>query len=170
MNTYQILTSLLILSSLCSLSSSVIPSSLFICNQYTCSPANGKCRRDNECICAFGYTTIDDVSFGDFKCNYKQKSQVKAFLLEFLIGFGIGHFYIGNVTLALVKLLYSSFTCFVICQLPSFAKIQSTKRCAYYIQLIFGLGWVMWQIVDSLMIVMNYYKDSNGIEMKSSWK
>lgn len=166
MNTYQVFISLFILSSLCSLSSSSIPSSLFICNQYTCSPANGKCGRDNECICAFGYTTIDDDSFGDFKCNYKQKSQVKAFLLEFLIGFGIGHFYIGNVTLALAKLLYSSFTCFVICQLPSFAKIKSTKRCAYYIQLIFGLGWVMWQIVDSIMIVMNYYKDNNGMKLR----
>ena len=139
---------------------------LFICNQYTCSPSNGKCGRDNECICAYGYITVTDEKFGNFHCNYKMKSQVKAFLLEFLIGFGIGHFYIGNITIALTKLLYSSLTCYIICQLPSFEKINSVKKCAYYFQLILGLGWAAWQITDSVLIAMNRYKDENGVSLR----
>lgn len=139
---------------------------LYICNKYTCPLLNGKCGRDNECECVFGYTTIDNIKFGDFHCNYKMKSQVKAFLLEFLIGFGIGHFYIGNKILALVKLLFASMTCFIICQLPSIEKIKSIKICAYYIQMIFGSFLIIWQIVDSVLIGCGVYKDNNGIPLR----
>ena len=141
-------------------------SHLFICNQYTCPAISGKCGRDNECICAFGYTTIESEKFGDFKCNYKMKSQIKMFLLEFLVGFGVGHFYIGNIKIALAKLLYSSLTCYIVCQLPSLEKLQSCRHCAYYLQLVFGIGWILWQILDSILIGFGFYKDNYGVELR----
>lgn len=139
---------------------------LLSCNKYTCSPHNGKCSLDNKCLCANGYTTINDKKFGDFECNYKMKSQATTFLLELIIGFGMGHFYLGNVNLALCKLFFSVFACYFICMLPSFEKIRLTKMCAYYSQFIFGLIWVIWQIVDCVLILKNHYKDINGIEMR----
>ena len=68
---------------------------LVICNKYTCPKSRGICNEDNECVCVKGYDTIDDLSRGDFYCNYRKKSKLIAFLLEFVLGFGSGHFYMG---------------------------------------------------------------------------
>ena len=66
---------------------------LVICNKYTCPKSRGVCNEENECVCVKGYDTIDDLSRGDFYCNYKKRSKLITFLLEFVLGFGSGHFY-----------------------------------------------------------------------------
>ena len=43
---------------------------LFICNKYTCPKNRGTCNENNECVCIKGYDTVDDLSKGDFYCNY----------------------------------------------------------------------------------------------------
>ena len=97
-----------------------------------CSVSNypgkrGKCTLDNQCKCFDGYLSIDDDNF-PFYCNYEQKKQITAFLLEFFIGFGIGHLYVGNVDIALDKLITFFTTYFIICFIPYFTA-QTKSNC-----------------------------------------
>ena len=103
---------------------------LVICNKYTCPKSRGICNEDNECVCVKGYDTIDDLSRGDFYCNYRKKSKLIAFLLEFVLGFGSGHFYMGHTTLGTIKMIYTSLTCLLFCQYYSISKITEIKRFA----------------------------------------
>ena len=69
----------------------------------TCSIEGGKCQNE-KCICNDWYTTytykVDHQKrYEIYKCCYKQKSKLTAVVLEFVIGFGLGHFYVGNYTL-----------------------------------------------------------------------
>ena len=139
---------------------------LIICNKYTCPKSRGACNERNECICLKGYDTIDDLSKGDFYCNYKKKSKLITFLLEFVLGFGAGHFYIGNINLGTVKMIYTSLACLLFCQYNSIKKITEIKRIAVPLERILILGWVVWQIVDGLLIYFGYYKDGNGYELR----
>ena len=63
-----------------------------LCATTYCSINGGTCN-GNTCACKSGYITKDASSI---PCCYKQKSQLTAFLLEFIFSFGFGHFYIGN--------------------------------------------------------------------------
>ena len=103
---------------------------LVICNKYTCPKSRGLCNEENQCICIKGYDTIDDLSKGDFYCNYKKKSKLIAFLLEFVLGFGAGHFYMGKTTLGTYKMVYTSITCLLFCQFQSIRKITEIKKAA----------------------------------------
>ena len=38
-----------------------------------------------------------------------------------------------------------------------------------YLVNIMGLIYVFWQILDGILILFNFYTDSNGIPMKNSW-
>ena len=72
--------------------------------------------RKPHCECNLGYSSYDiDVLKSDhnIKCCYQQKGQLTAFILEMFIGFGIGHFYIGNYLFAVIKLVVQIFLCFL---------------------------------------------------------
>ena len=138
---------------------------LVICNKYVCPKSRGVCNEKNECICIKGYDTIDDISKGDFYCNYRKKSKLIAFLLEFVLGFGTGHFYIGHINLATVKMIYSAFTCLLFCQYNSIKKITEIKKLAIPIERILIIGWVAWQLIDGLLMFFGFYKDGNGYEL-----
>ena len=139
---------------------------LVICNKYTCPKSRGICNEDNECVCVKGYDTIDDLSRGDFYCNYRKKSKLIAFLLEFVLGFGSGHFYMGHTTLGTIKMIYTSLTCLLFCQYHSISKITEIKRFAVPLERILLIGWAIWQILDGLMISFDFYKDGNGYELR----
>ena len=139
---------------------------LVICNKYTCPKSRGVCNEENECVCVKGYDTIDDLSRGDFYCNYKKRSKLIAFLLEFVLGFGSGHFYMGHTILGTIKMIYTSLTCLMFCQYYSIRKITELKRFAIPLEQILLIGWAIWQILDGLLIGFNFYKDGNGIELR----
>ena len=139
---------------------------LIICNKYTCPKSRGVCNEENECICIRGYDTVDDLSKGDFYCNYKKKSKLITFLLEFVIGYGSGHFYIGNVSLATIKMIYTSLACLLFCQFNSIKKITEIKKVAVPLERVLLLGWIAWQLIDGLLIFFGYYKDRNGHELR----
>ena len=143
-----------------------IDDQLVICNKYTCPKNRGICNEKNECICLKGYDTVDDLKRGDFYCNYRRKSKLIAFLLEFILGFGAGHFYIGNINLATFKMIYTSFTCLLFCQYNSIKKITEIKNIAIPVERILIFGWVAWQIIDALLIIFGIYKDGNGYELR----
>ena len=69
-----------------------------------------------KCKCNLGYSSYDiDVlnkSDSTIHCCYKQKSHLTAFYLELFLGFGSGHFYIGNINFGLFKFFVQLFLCF----------------------------------------------------------
>ena len=139
---------------------------LVVCNKYTCPKSRGVCNEDNECVCIKGYDTIDDLSRGDFYCNYKKKSKLMAFLLEFVLGFGSGLFYMGHTTLGTIKMIYTSLTCLMFCQYHSIRKITELKSFAVPLERILLVGWAAWQIIDGLLIAFGFYKDGNGYKLR----
>ena len=69
-----------------------------------------------HCECNLGYSSYDITGLKtdhNIKCCYEQKGQLTAFLLEMFLGFGIGHFYLGNFYFAIIKLLVQIFLCFL---------------------------------------------------------
>ena len=140
---------------------------LVICNKYTCPKSRGICNEENECVCIKGYDTIDDLSRGDFYCNYKKKSKLITFLLEFVLGFGAGHFYMGKTTLGTIKMIYSTLTCLLFCQFQSIRKITEIKQIAVPLERALLCGWIAWQIIDGLLIFFGFYHDGNGYELRS---
>eukprot|EP01084_Bolivina_argentea_P317248 550037_1 len=66
------------------------------------------------CLCDSGYTTHNPP--GNTECNYKQKSQMTAFLLSLILGgFGAGRFYVGDYSLGVAKLLVFIMWCCAPC-------------------------------------------------------
>ena len=140
--------------------------SLVICNKYTCPKNRGACNEQNECVCLKGFDTVDDLSKGDFYCNYQKKSKLITFLLEFVLGFGAGHFYRGGLLLATIKMIFTCFTCLLFCQFNNIRKIPEYQSVGVPLERYSILAWIVWQIVDGLLIYFGCYKDGNGIEMK----
>lgn len=145
---------------------SIAAEQLFICNKFTCPKGRGVCEKDNTCVCEKGYSTIDSAKHGDFYCNYKKKSQLISFLLEFIVSFGAGHFYLGNFTIATVKMIFTAFTCILFCQYHSVIKITEFKNYAKTTELVSVGGWICWQIIDAFLLGFGFYNDGNGIELK----
>ena len=69
------------------------------------------------CQCNKGYSSYDiDKNLTKYSedavyCCYKKKSILTSFLLELFLGFGIGHFYLGNTVYFFVKLFIELFFC-----------------------------------------------------------
>lgn len=138
------------------------------CNKFNCPVSQGICTKNNICICFDGYITIDDDKYGFYQCNYRKKSQTLAFIFEFIIGFGVGHLYLGNMKFALLKLIFCYATAFFICFFPVFIQSIRSKffrKIAPYIQTAFSVSYCTWQIVDGILIGIGHYKDGNGIDM-----
>ena len=95
----------------------------------------------------------------------KKKSKVTAFLLEFILGFGSGLFYIERTTLATIKMIYTTITCLMFCQYHSIRKITELKRFAIPLERILLIGWAVWQIIDGILIAFGFYKDGYGHEL-----
>ena len=74
---------------------------------------------ESRCECNIGFSSydIDVLKLEDSTtyCCYEQKSQFNAFLLEIFLGFGIGHFYIGDIKYGLIKFFLQLFLCFAFC-------------------------------------------------------
>ena len=139
---------------------------LIICNKYTCPHNRGKCNENNECICLNGFDTVNDLSKGDFYCNYRKKSKLISYLLEFVLGFGSGHFYMGNKLLGTIKMIFTSITCLLFCLHNSIKVITEYKKVVLPLERCMILLWIVWQILDGILILSGFYKDGNGNELK----
>ena len=144
------------------------PKNFLICNKINCPKSRGICTRDNKCVCLGDYTTIKEME-GNYQCNYQQTNQSKVFILEFLLGLGAGHFYLGNYTLGFFKFTFAFITFILTGISPCLQYNQiKNKNFLYFINFM-GLIYVLWQAIDGILIAINFYKDSNGIPMKNSW-
>ena len=99
------------------------------CTNGACS-TNGNCKIDiltmkaqtnmqSRCECNIGYSSYDievqNLGQNRVYCCYEKKSQFIAFILEICLSFGIGHFYIGDMTYGLVKFFLELFLYFISC-------------------------------------------------------
>jgi hypothetical protein len=73
---------------------------------------NGVCTSSQQCKCNKGYITFPSDHYP--YCNYKQKSQLIAFLLEFFLGLegGAGEFYIENKSFGITQFIHRSSSAF----------------------------------------------------------
>ena len=120
------------------------------------------------CECHKGYDTYP--SDNSIKCNYKKKSQVKAFLLELLLCYGAGHFYIHNYKRAIPKLIvFAFFYClFIALRIITKAK-EENKKANLIISISAGIsliGMITWQIIDLVGFGKNQFDDENSIGLK----
>lgn len=148
----------------------VVEENLDCTNSDDCSK-NGFCER-GKCSCFFGYVTTKDSN--GFSCNYKQKIQVTAFILELFLGFGMGHYYSERFAHATLKLLALIVGITSICLYPLFMKciqrneandyLYCSVSCLFYL-IAMGLAFLI--IYDLMMFGLNKYNDGKGIPLKS---
>lgn len=145
-----------------------------IISQYMNSEQNYVQASMVKCFCNKGYLTkLDQIN--TISCCYKQKELTKAFLLELLINFGAGHFYVGNIYSGLAKLIIS-ITLLSVCLLCLIVMCNEKKndeekrKCNFlgYIVISSFAGYILLEIIDLCLFGCGYYKDSNG-EPLSSW-
>lgn len=146
------------------------PTNFLICNKINCPQDRGVCTRDNKCVCIGDYITSINLKekYGNYQCNYPQANQSKVFILEFLLSFGAGHFYLGNFPIAIIKFIFCLCTAILLSISPCLAYNQIKHKT--YDNILMGMGfiWIIWQIIDGTLIAMNYYVDRNGVPMKLS--
>ena len=144
------------------------------CGEWNCNLDNGNCTEydDNKghyfCNCHSGYTTYPYDN--DIQCNYKQKSQLKAFLLELFLCYGSGHFYVHNYKLAIPKLIVFVFFYYLFIALRIITKAKEENKLANLIICIGAgvtfLGLLTWQIIDLVNFGRNKYNDGNNIPLR----
>lgn len=141
-----------------------------ICNKSNCPRGQGVCAIDNKCLCVGDYMTHTDFEkFGNTQCNYLKRNQAKVFIMEFIFGFGAGHFYLGNYILALIKFCYTFCTVVIVSIYPCLQTNKKVVGVYKYVMGFFAIGYIIWQCIDGYLIAKSIYKDSNGIEMNSAW-
>ena len=150
------------------------PNNIKLCDDGETQCDHGECiTYDDEpskyfCKCYPGYDTYPYEN--SVKCNYKKKSQLKAFLLELLLCYGAGHFYIHNYKRAIPKLIvFVFFYClFIALRVITKAK-EENKKANLIISISAGvslLGMVIWQIIDLVGFGKNQFDDGNNIGLE----
>ena len=142
------------------------------CGEVKCSKLYGECTSDDDtnekkCVCLDSHATYPENS--EKQCNYKRKKQLTAFLLEFFVTYGAGHFYTKNYKLAIPKLVvFVVFYClFIVLRIISKAREES-KVASLIIcitALVCLVGMLCWQLYDLIQFGRNKHKDGNGIKL-----
>lgn len=144
-----------------------------------------------SCVCDRGWT--DDPYNSDVKCCYKRKSQFVAFALETFVGFGVGHFYIENDFVGMIKMLLCITLCCSCCLISvcfcykedpntligenrgrrvyrehlNMSSRYPLKYKLFNFFLIFSCcSIVLWQLIDAILFGINFYSDGNGIRLE----
>lgn len=140
-----------------------------------CVLENMNCEQDlHNCTCKEGYISDVRNNFTYAYCSFEQKKQLTAFLLEFFLGFGAGHFYRKAYLMAGLKLGAFVFSIYVLLSFYCMA-IDSTNcsDCSVFlVTVIYGaysLGIGFWYVFDLVYFAKNNYQDyshSYPIDMK----
>ena len=151
------------------ISLSLIQSIYSACNAVNCPPLRGVCN-GNECVCEEGYLTVNNknVQNNGVFCNYHLKSRFIAFILEFFFPFGVGHFYSGNIVLAIIKLALFIVLICTCCAVLCCVTGKVINACSFIICLIVVLciiGIAFMEIFDLVSYGLGLYSDGNGIGM-----
>ena len=124
-----------------------------------CNNETMKCldeERKHHCSCIKGYITYVNDTKNVKYCNFRQKKQLIAFILEFCVGFGAGHFYRHHFLMASLKLVAFILGIAFIFTFPITAKKIAECDCEclaiilsifYYIYLCGLAFWYIWDLV-----------------------
>lgn len=149
------------------------------CGTDNCNVIGGNCV-NSLCVCKSGYITrttlISKNNAPQIKCCYQQKSQLTAFLLEFIFSFGFGHFYRGDNLVGCLKFFLYLGLYIVDGYLLYYKKKQVENEnfsmkvdlLVYSVTIFVFLFWIIWQVYDCVQFGSNSYKDQNG-EPLFSW-
>ncbi len=150
------------------------------CSNTNCMIPNGVCVDNSTCKCLDGWAVFQDANSPQTMypqaCNYQQKRQLVAFLLEFFFPCGIGHFYAGRVLMGVMKLILLALPilalclgfCGIIASPHGEGKSDASGACVLIMAIfIYGsycaLG--IWGFVDIILFGINSYKDGNGVPL-----
>lgn len=147
------------------------------CSISNCPYPNGICE-NNECECNSNYVTLYTIDSNNntvyntdkHLCDYKKKSQIKAFLLELFFPFGIGHYYINNYLLGTIKLLLFLLLCTLGCvKLTYKDNIHSIKKglLIKILSITLLLSVFIWEIIDLVIFGINGYTDNNDVDLEN---
>jgi hypothetical protein len=149
-----------------------------ICGTEICHPEGGYCNNEYKCICNPGYTTFSPIILPNAEhkvnCNYKQKSDLKAGLLEMIFGCGLGHFYAGRKINGSIKLFCVLILCTCCCvTLVMMKKISQESQAEYHtftsllflLSIVYTICLILWQFIDGILFFFGVYNDGNGIEL-----
>ena len=75
------------------------------CDQFNCPEPNYCSEDKKQCICGQGQANYPFVGENGQYCQYKQYKQLVAFLWELLLNLGIGHFYIKDIIIGVLKMI-----------------------------------------------------------------
>ena len=102
-------------------------------------------------------------------CQYEQKKQLVAFLLEVIFPFGVGHLYAKRTLNGMLKLLFVIlFPCLMCCIAICSASSLSQKVGPFLIMgigALYGLGSIAWLIIDLIFFGTNKYMDGNSVPL-----
>ena len=123
--------------------------------------------RKHHCSCNKGYITYVNDTKNVKYCNFKQKKQSIAFILELCVGFGAGHFYRNHFVMASLKLVAFILGIVFIFTFPITAKKVASDDCdcewlAILLSIIYYLylcGLAFWYIWDLVYFGKNKYLD-----------
>jgi len=153
-----------------------------------CLPTRGVCTDNKTCYCLSGFVNfetnsnnlgLEKVSNYQFQnqniinesyCNYPQKKQLFAFILEFIFPFGVGHFYSLRTSYALIKMtvviiLPCLFMCLALCCLvknnPEGGVLGFVGIC------LIAIVYSLWLLYDLINFGINNFLDGNGVPLQS---
>jgi hypothetical protein len=132
---------------------------------------HGVCSGNYTCVCNTGYITFPSSSING--CNYKQKSQLTAFLLQFFLGeiCGAGEFYLGNNDIGAGQIVYfwgnTIFIILMICTLTNFYKENEIMSTIYIWRILSGIGLIIWWIYELVVISNGIRHDGNDAPLEN---
>jgi hypothetical protein len=142
-----------------------------VCDSLLCLIDGGLCNSKLKCICKQGYTNKNKNSI--FGCDYEQKNAKIAFFLEFIIGFGVGHYYAKRYTFGFIKMLIM-LTLFSISIIVAYFYKKKDSTFLDDTCLRFGniisicvtvISYLVWQFTDAILFYSLFYKDGNGLPL-----
>ena len=146
-----------------------------VCNSQNCPLPYAYCNAQTNCHCSEGYANFKKSNDSNkLPCQYVQKKQLNAFLLEAIFPFGIGHFYSKRSINGLLKILFVFATpcllcCLVCCGIVTMDSLFSQKLFAglsAVLGIIYTLGCIAWLIVDLVFFGLNKYSDGSGVPLQ----
>ncbi len=138
------------------------------CNVENCPSNSGICKGE-KCYCSEGYLTVPTKNDAR-SCNYAQKKNIFALLLESFGLIGFGHVYAGRYINGILKFVWFFINIFYGVQFVLvFMKENSDTDAAYYVKMIISLICVavpiVWHFIDLFKFANNHYLDGNDIPM-----
>lgn len=139
------------------------------CGDYNCN-SNSFCLNNQICLCNPGYTSnpFDNLD----QCCYQKRKQIKAFLLEFFVSFGAGHFYAGRNGIGGAKVFLFLFC--ITLNIFVFGVIKCYKQAGKLWHLLSSVSlaislscYFLWQLIDMIMFGLNKYVDGNGVDLQA---